>query len=245
LTSHDPQLFQDLRTTETINLLYLSENSFSQGLAAEKNSPSEALAYFSDSASQSYHILAKITDNSPRTVARAQELYNAAISHWLWLAKQPGRLNGGREFDMPASCEGRVPVMRIGFARPIADFDVMEPCAAYRVDGLEHRFQTEGLGVPVLVRRPDEARRPGHDYVPKGDIFAATVLLRFDSNSMAATRLELINSLTTSDVVIRGRALATVRRAVCRCDARSVRKQPVAKNVVPRRCHFCGDFAMY
>lgn len=207
VTAHKPQLFQELQTTDLTDPLYLSENCFSHGLEAEKKNPSEALAYFSDSAAHSYHILATITDSNTRTVVQAQQLYNAAISHCLRLAKRTGRLNSSGESNMLTSRGGRVSAMRIGFARPIADFGAMEPCAEYRVDGLEHQFQTEGLGVPVLVRRPDEARRPGHDYVPKGDIFAATVLLRFDSNSMAATRFELVNPLTTSEVELQGRTV--------------------------------------
>jgi pimeloyl-ACP methyl ester carboxylesterase len=194
----------DLADLPPALLLSLSEASFARGQRAEKHRPDDALPCFAESAACAYVLLAR-ADTNDNTEQRAQTLYNAALTHYLRLAVETDRLKGAHQLDLPLSSGGLVPVVLIGFTRPATDFGKMKPCIDFRVHGLEHQFQAEGVGVPVAVRRPDDGPSPVHDYLPKGIIFAATAVLHFDAHRARATRLELVNSLTTSTAEINGR----------------------------------------
>jgi pimeloyl-ACP methyl ester carboxylesterase len=100
-----------------------------------------------------------------------------------------------------------VPVWHSGFTRSPASFGKTELCIDFRVRGLEHQVHADGAGVPLIVRTTDSCTRGGHSYFPPKATFAATAVLHFDGPEGTATRLELLNPLTITQVEIQGRSL--------------------------------------
>ncbi len=145
----------------------------------------------------------------------ACDLYNVSLEAMLRLLSTQGEFRPGRVYRIhTANQDYDVNVVARG-AWKDADFDQLEFCSDYQVQGLEANNVTYGVGVPLIaVRKPHSGLSPTERYYPEGLSFPVTALLRVTnptvqgasgSNHRYPCVLELYDPLDATDINLNSR----------------------------------------
>jgi pimeloyl-ACP methyl ester carboxylesterase len=145
----------------------------------------------------------------------ACDLYNVSLEAMLRLLSTQGEFRPGRVYRInTAKQDYDVNVVARG-AWKDADFDQLEFCSDYQVQGLEANNVTYGVGVPLIaVRKPHSGESPTERYYPEGLSFPVTALLRVTnptvhgaggSNHRYPCVLELYDPLDATDINLNSR----------------------------------------
>lgn len=178
----------------------------------------KALIYYGESIVSSYEFLFGQCFDDVRNAYDPQfrgicDLYNVALEGML-------RSLGD---DMKPGYRGQLPMLHgvidysiVSRARwneqDISDFEFSND---YEVNGLNTRYQTYGLGVPLIaIRRQHEHERPEESYYPDGLALPMTAFFRVlpsrslsdsGNNLQLVCSIELIEPLLTTDIEVAGR----------------------------------------
>ncbi|MFN7288951.1 MAG: esterase/lipase family protein [Pirellula sp.] len=145
----------------------------------------------------------------------ACDLYNVSLEAMLRLMSTQGEFRPGRVYRInTAKQDYDVNVVARG-AWKDADFDQLEFCSDYQVQGLEANNVTYGVGVSLIaVRKPHSGVSPTERYYPEGLSFPVTALLRVTnptvhgaggSNHRYPCVLELYDPLDATDINLNSR----------------------------------------
>lgn len=163
----------------------VAELAYIEGKKAEtRKQVGTALEYYSIALISSYEYLFDAGFEDTRSSYDPQfrgacDLYNEALEDTLRLLCAENQLRpgtnytistGSREFTIETA-------MRGGWKSD--EFDHFEFVSDYKIETLNNRHKTYGLGVPLIaVRKPPQVDGEGEKYYPQGLSFAVTALLR-------------------------------------------------------------------
>jgi len=187
----DPQQvitkFQGILEREpSIDLVYtVAELAYVGGKKAEASNDKVALDYFETSVAYSYMYLFDEQFGPARNPYDPQfrsscDLYNSALESALRIVKKRGQLVPGANHTIESAnrkCDVTI-VMRRQAWRPdeIAEFEFVSD---YEVAGLANRYQSYGLGVPLIAKRKKKVEVEGAEkYYPPDLSFPVTAFLR-------------------------------------------------------------------
>ncbi len=219
--------------------LPLAERSYREARAADGLAAGRPLAPYRDAAAY-----AALAIGGPAPVeARAISVHNAAIVHLLRRAQGP---HGSRSPDRPTGWREALGRLGVEVSGPSPLLDPsrlvgLDPAADYRVEGLGRHYGSEGLGVPVVVHRPNDRRQPldsqDHYFPEKGEA-PATAILRVGPPGSGpswrgrALSLDLIDPFEVRSAIVGGKAVPlaadrTTALAALAGRARSLRRAAV------------------
>ncbi len=145
----------------------------------------------------------------------ACDVYNGALESTLRLVNKSQGLKPGYTYSI-ATHEGPhdVPVMAVGNWHE-EDFDHIDFCSDWEVEGLDTSNVNYGVGVPLIaVRQKHEDEDPAEKNYPEGLSFPVTALLRVRNPTLQAHDrskyrypcvLELHDPLASNDIFLAGR----------------------------------------
>jgi len=203
------------------NVYAFAELSFLEARRAELRDPRLALDLYGASVLHAYQYLfdsrfAHTRNQYDPHFRGACDLYNGALERVLRLVCRGQGLAPGRTYRIQTSSGAWAItcVLRGSRWRP-EDFGRFEFCSDYEIKGLENRYYTYGLGVPLIaVRRSYPGEPAAARYYPEDLSFPVTALLRpvvADAGPSASDRpprqaeLELYDTLATTHVTVSGR----------------------------------------
>ncbi|MBX3414761.1 MAG: hypothetical protein KF708_18885 [Pirellulales bacterium] len=145
----------------------------------------------------------------------ACDLYNGALEDALRIvSKKQGITPGATHSLTIAGSTWDLSVVSRSKAWHDTDFERFEFVSDYEIRGLTNRYQTHGLGVPLIaVRKPHKGAHAAEDYYPPGLSFPVTAFLRVmppvaDASAAGGVRrqalLELYDPLTSTDINVAG-----------------------------------------
>lgn len=143
-------------------------------LLAAGGAAGQAIGEYHRAAKWAWHALPDSPDPP-----RAQQLYRSSLHGMLAIACRQGYFDPRCGLRLP-TVDGRpriVPVKYQGFPWQPDDFQQLAPVGDYASKSLDRRYQTPGVGAPLVVRRRSQ---PGQPLVNDEQAFAATVVLHPD-----------------------------------------------------------------
>jgi pimeloyl-ACP methyl ester carboxylesterase len=143
----------------------------------------------------------------------ACDLYNNGLAKCIRAAQRIGRLDPRHQLHLPTK-DGdgfTLTVVHHRFPWHPEEFGPLLFCSDYDVVGLDNRFRTYGLGVPLICTRVEDGQpAPGRAFYPREVSFPVTAFFRFegsvaDLGARRAGRLELYNPLEIQTARVQGR----------------------------------------
>jgi pimeloyl-ACP methyl ester carboxylesterase len=188
-----------------------------QARRREITSHDEAIRLYVDGMGLAYDALQRPSTHSSGTTralheAEARKIYNFALERFL-------RISGGRRFLTDESWRAqfsplgiKVAIRRDDEVWPPERFDELRFASDFVVQGMDHHFGSNGLGVPLIAaRKPTiaqrESRQGADRFLPFFEVYAVTAVVRF-ARSGDGTRnatLELHDALRRTDISVAGR----------------------------------------
>jgi pimeloyl-ACP methyl ester carboxylesterase len=221
------RLLQQYKSEPAPDILYaLAEISYLVGRKSERRKrPTESLAAYYRAAGYAYHYLFAIgkpptgsteadwftpQDSFDPRFRLACELYNQSLGKFIKAATESEQLDPRNVLRIPTP-DGdtfQLSVKQIGFVWKPEDFNDLQLCSDYKVEGLANHYRTYGLGVPLIATRYSE-QLPSDSYLPRQLSFPVTGFLRFDGNlddlsRCRCGRLELYDPLRIQAIEVRG-----------------------------------------
>jgi pimeloyl-ACP methyl ester carboxylesterase len=227
-----------LQDEQTDYLFALAEIHYLFGQDAERAQHNDAVLHYYLCAGYAYHYLFhahedatpwwRVEQPAPGTDVPAGpnpfdprhrlacDLYNAGLGKCLRVAQAATGLDPANWLHVPTPENGRVPlkVEHHGFAWKTREFGPVLFCSDFEVVGLNNRYCTFGLGVPLIGSRvASDPMNIGPEYYPREVTFPVTAFYRFDGDladlrAARSGRLELYNPLRIQSVVIGRQAVA-------------------------------------
>ncbi|MCA9068265.1 MAG: hypothetical protein KDA84_05045, partial [Planctomycetaceae bacterium] len=150
----------------------------------------------------------------------ACDLYNSSLESCLRIAQKEGTFRPGSTLQV-STCNHtlEVSIAARGFQWNAEDFDSFEFVSDYDVEGLQNRYRTFGLGVPLIAIRKNGSAAPDVErYYARGLSFPVTAFLRLQPRELNETNsppdarhlkaeLELYDPLELTDVQVAGRTV--------------------------------------
>jgi pimeloyl-ACP methyl ester carboxylesterase len=163
----------------------VAELAYILGKRAERTDDrGAALSHYNQSLTSSYNYLfgancAQVQNPYDPQFRGACDLYNEALEDTLRILQSEGRLRPGESYTIEHDKkQHRVATLLRGKWRP-QDIERLEFVSDYKLQKLNNRHLTYGLGVPlVAVRKEKNDTDPNQRYYPDGLSFAVTALLR-------------------------------------------------------------------
>jgi pimeloyl-ACP methyl ester carboxylesterase len=187
-----------------------------------KSKPRLALDLFGASVAHSYLYLfdpsfAQYRNPYDPQFREACDLYNGALESALRIVQKHGTLRPGssHSIELAGQTWDVAVAVRSGPWRE-DEFDRFEFVSDYEVKGLQNRYQTYGLGVPLIaVRKPSAQIGPAEQYFPPVVTFPMTAFLRLLPDEAVPEGvkvrhravLELYDPLTSHDIVVSDRRI--------------------------------------
>lgn len=205
----------------SIELVYtVSELAYVSGKKLESDNEKAALDFYETSVAYSYMYLFDTKFGPARNPYDPQfrgscELYNSALESALRIVKKRGQLVPGAVHTIESAnrkCDVTI-ALRSNNWHP-DDFAGFEFVSDYEVSGLTNRYQTYGLGVPLIaVRKKHDEESVAEKYYPPDLSFPVTAFLRVlptagASDSETAPQqveLELYDPLQATDIEVADR----------------------------------------
>jgi pimeloyl-ACP methyl ester carboxylesterase len=161
--------------------LALAELSYHVAVALQSTSLMESLAWYRDAASLAALTLA---DSTGVRTGAALEIHNSALARLIRIAHAKDILQG-RNWREVLAAQGIMVHSSTDFLAPdrIADLRV---AGDYRVEGMDHIYRGNGLGVPLVAHRFAEASGssdPRNQFFPREMRVAATAVMTPTSSS--------------------------------------------------------------
>jgi pimeloyl-ACP methyl ester carboxylesterase len=193
-----------------------AELSYLGGLYWQKHDPEVALDMYGATVLESYDYLFNDRFAAGRNAydphfRGACDLYNAALEAALRIANKNGKLRAGTTATIhTARGNWEVEcVLRGGVWQP-EDIEHFEFASDYEVHGLRNKYQSHGLGVPLIAVRHAYAEQPAAArYYPTDLSFPVTAFIRPLSDTSTATSgarchglLELCDPLSLDDTSV-------------------------------------------
>jgi hypothetical protein len=222
----DPQQvitkFQGILEREpSIDLVYtVAELAYVGGKKSEAGNEKVALDFYETSVAYSYMYLFDEQFGPARNPYDPQfrgscDLYNSALESALRIVKKQGQLVPGANHTIESAnrkCDVTI-VLRRNAWHPddIAEFEFVSD---YEVAGLANRYQSYGLGVPLIAKRKKKVEVSGAEkYYPPDLSFPVTAFLRVVPNEPGELQgavpkqvlLELYDPLESTDIEVAGR----------------------------------------
>ncbi len=155
--------------------LALAELSYRAGMARESSEPAQAVAWFRDAAALATLSLREDHATPP---VHALEVHNRSTAHLIRLVQAEAKRNHG-EWRLVAEAQG------IALSSPTPDlapdrFADLKVAEDVRLAGMQHVYQTSGLGVPLVAHRrvePDSSPDPLDQFHPRELRSAATAVI--------------------------------------------------------------------
>jgi pimeloyl-ACP methyl ester carboxylesterase len=139
----------------------------------------------------------------------ACDLYNGALEGALRIMQEQGNLAPGRSCQIATETDAwDLQVVSCGTAWHDDDFEKLEFCSDYEVNGLTNQYHGYGLGVPMIaIRKKHEGESASEKYYPPGLSFPMTAFLRLLPDDSAGPKqgrrhravLELCDPLVSTD----------------------------------------------
>lgn len=163
----------------------VAELAYIEGKNAERRKNiGAALEYYSIALISSYEYLFDAGFEETRSSYDPQfrgacDLYNEALEDTLRLLCADNQLRPGKNYTISTgSREFTIETAMRGGWKP-DEFDHFEFVSDYKIETLNNRHKTYGLGVPLIaVRKPPQEDSDEEKYYPQGLSFAVTALLR-------------------------------------------------------------------
>ena len=129
----------------------------------------------------------------------ALDLYHQSLRRLLHEADQFGRLDGGNGIVIEEAGQQRlIPFSHKGFNWQARDFQKIIVVGQYGSSSLSDKKTSEGIGIPVVIERAQNANCSNDDYfLPEFASFPGTVLLSEDGNS-----LQILNPLAVENTEV-------------------------------------------
>lgn len=219
----DPQQviskFQTILEREpSIDLVYtVAELAYVGGKKVEGSNEKVALDFYETSVAYSYMYLFDERFGPARNPYDPQfrgscDLYNSALESALRIVKKHGQLVPGANHTIESAnrkCDVTI-VLRRNNWHPddIAEFEFVSD---YEVAGLTNKYQSYGLGVPLIAKRHKRAENEGSEkYYPPNLSFPVTAFLRVVPNAPGELQavvpkkvlLELYDPLESTDIEV-------------------------------------------
>jgi pimeloyl-ACP methyl ester carboxylesterase len=200
----------------------ISELAFTLGQRAQQAEDTDgALDMFSLGVANAYLYLFSPRMDSLRNPYDPQfrgacDLYNASLESVLRIINDRGMLRPGGTYVLNDDTQEHTVSVRTVGGWHDDDFDRIEFCNDYDVDGLHTTNVTYGIGVPLIaVRKSHATAETAERYYPEGLSFPVTALLRvttpLKSRPGRASRhhcvLELIDPLESNEIQMAGRVV--------------------------------------
>jgi pimeloyl-ACP methyl ester carboxylesterase len=157
--------------------LALAELSYHVGVVWQTGSPAAALAWYRDAATLAGLALADPVGSRPD---RAVEIHNRALARLIRLAQSTGTRKGDRStWRQILEAQGLALHSSSVYLAPerIADLSV---ASDYRVEGMDHVYRNNGLGVPLIAQRwaqEDGSRDVQDQFLPRELRVGATAVV--------------------------------------------------------------------
>ncbi len=145
----------------------------------------------------------------------ACDVYNGALEQTLRIISRNGQLKPGNSYTITSNgAQQNIAVHAIGSWHE-DDFEHLDFCSDWEVEGLDTSNVTYGIGVPLIaVRKKHEGEDPAEKNYPDGLSFPVTALLRVKDLNLQTYNsskfrypcvLELLDPLTSNDIFLNGR----------------------------------------
>lgn len=178
-----------------------SEISYLAAQNARKNDPGLAMELCLDAARFSWMRITEVNENgaipNPNSAAQREtvDIYNTSLQELLRLAKCSGSYRLGKPIQMPIS--GQVVNVEVPFpsewisSEQLGEFDFV---SNYELKNLRNRHTTQGIGVPIMVRRArSQSNSTLETYYADGLSLPVTVVARFEPLSWERSSEETIS----------------------------------------------------
>jgi len=201
-------------------LYAFAELSYLAGKRVQAVKPQEALDLFAASVAHAYLYLFDDRIGYGRNPYDPQfrgacDLYNGALEDTLRIVAKRQGINPGATHSIEiAGNTWDLQVVSRSKNWHDADFERFEFVSDYEIRGLTNRYQSHGLGVPLIaVRKTHEGAHAAEEYYPPGLSFPVTAFLRVmppiaDPSANGGVRrqalLELYDPLTSTDIAVAG-----------------------------------------
>lgn len=225
----EERLLAQYKVEPAPDILYaLAEIAFLAGRKAERHKHEASIIAYYRAAGYSYHYLFAIAKPTETTSGHPEpgwftpqdsfdprfrlacELYNQSLGKCLKAATESHHLDPRHVLNLPMPDGGtfKLSVKQIGFVWQPEDFNDLQLCSDFKVEGLANHHRTYGLGVPLIGTRygTNEDR---NSFLPKQLSFPVTAFFRFDGSLDELTkcrcgRLELYDPLRIQAIEVRG-----------------------------------------
>lgn len=213
------QLEEEIATEPTAEKVYAcAELAYIQGKLKEADADEQAaLEHYGASVAHAYMFLFDPRYDRMRNPYDPQfrsacDLYNGALEATLRIANRrnmlrPGATHqmtvGGRQYNVAITVHGRW---------RSEEFERFEFVSDYEIEGLNNRYHTYGLGVPLIaVRRPGHRGQAIERFYPPGLSFPITAFLRVVGDQRGGAErhcsLDLFDSSVANHTAIGGRLI--------------------------------------
>lgn len=190
-----------------------AELSYLAAKRTEKRDPAQALDFYGASVAYSYIYLFDDQYSEWRNpydphFRGACDLYNGALEGVLRLMQKQDNLAPGCQCQIVTSTDTwQLQVVSRGTAWHDDDFEKLEFCSDYEVNGLTNQYHGYGLGVPMIaVRKSHPGETATERFYPPGLSFPVTAFLRLLPDDVGTSNgsrhravLELCDPLVASD----------------------------------------------
>jgi pimeloyl-ACP methyl ester carboxylesterase len=158
----------------------LADDSYRQARAIELRDWGKALALYRDAAAYASISL----EGSDAISSEAQALHNAALKQLIRLVQQGPIISGLCAQGCWQATLNRLGIFTVGTTRLLIPerISCLRSTCEYHVTGLSHRYESDGLGVPLVALWPPDrdrrARQPEDRYFPEDVATPATAVLQ-------------------------------------------------------------------
>jgi pimeloyl-ACP methyl ester carboxylesterase len=155
--------------------LALAELSYRAGLRREAEWPASALPWYRDAAACAALALAEPADSSSEP---AVEVHNLALKRLIRLSQEDG-IRGDASWRKVLTAQGLSLGSSASYLNPLGLAD-LRLADDLRVDGMDHVYRSNGLGVPVVAHRladPAQSSDPQDQFLPREGRTGATAVM--------------------------------------------------------------------
>ncbi|QGJ70729.1 Alpha/beta fold hydrolase [Planctomycetales bacterium 10988] len=190
----------------------LAELSYVEGKRLQPREPERAMHLYWNAVLYSYTYLfspqfQQVRNPYDPQFREACDVYNGALEEVLREAEKRDLFRPGVKLACQTP-QGEITIKIVprGFNWQAEDFDEFEFVSDYDLQGLENRYQTHGLGVPLVAKRNcRNTQVPQERYFPPHFSFPVTAFLRLHHSpegDVTGAELELFDPLEQTDIVI-------------------------------------------
>lgn len=195
-----PQHFLTAQVDEKSTALSEIESAYAEARSLESSKDSACVDHYFEAAKLSWHELNQEPESIRAKSGRLWEIYHSSVAKTLIMGQEYGRFDpiAGLEINTPQGKQ-RVPVHYHGFLWKPEDFNEFLLVGEYKKDYLSTTYRTDGLGIPLIVKRLRSYDEPLRK---RKQLFAATALIKNSPYDSGAFTLEMYAPDTVENVAL-------------------------------------------